>query len=164
MLLSILFWPVEAVTVLPLLALLSIKASTASWSILFSFLWMTSGALSSCNLFKRLLRLITLRYKSFKSEVAKRPPSNWTIGLKSGGITGTVAIIIHSGLILLTWRLLINLALLISFFFLEGMDSTICLSSSLICLARLMLLNSFLMASAPMPASNTWPYLSDRSW
>lgn len=47
--------------------------------------------------FKRLLRIITRRYKSFKSEVAKRPPSNGTKGRNSGGITGTVLMIIHSG-------------------------------------------------------------------
>ena len=41
----------------------------------------------SINRFKRLLRIITRRYKSFKSEVAKRPPSNGTNGRNSGGIT-----------------------------------------------------------------------------
>ena len=58
---------------------------------------MISGALSSNSLFKRLLRLITRRYRSFKSEVAKRPPSNCTIGRISGGMTGKTSIIIHSG-------------------------------------------------------------------
>ena len=47
--------------------------------------------------FKRLLRLIMRRYKSFKSEAAKRPPSSGTSGRKSGGITGKMLIIIHSG-------------------------------------------------------------------
>ena len=41
--------------------------------------------------------MITLRYRSFKSEVAKRPPSNGTKGLNSGGITGITFITIHSG-------------------------------------------------------------------
>src|SRR6476660_4836372 len=45
----------------------------------------------------RLFRVITLRYNSFKSDVANRPPSNWTIGLKPGGITGKTVKIIHSG-------------------------------------------------------------------
>ena len=42
--------------------------------------------------------LITLLYKSFKSEVANLPPSKGTKGLNSGGITGTEVKIIHSGL------------------------------------------------------------------
>jgi hypothetical protein len=46
------------------------------------------GARNSSKRFKRLLRLITRRYKSFKSEVAKRPPSSGTNGRKSGGSTG----------------------------------------------------------------------------
>ena len=48
--------------------------------------------------FKRLLRMITRRYKSLRSEVAKRPPSRGTNGRNSGGITGITFIIIHSGL------------------------------------------------------------------
>ena len=58
---------------------------------------MTSGALISTNLFNLLLRIITLLYKSFKSDVANLPPSNGTNGLSSGGITGIAFIIIHSG-------------------------------------------------------------------
>ena len=42
--------------------------------------------------------MITLLYRSFKSEVANLPPSNGTKGLNSGGITGIVVKIIHSGL------------------------------------------------------------------
>ena len=41
--------------------------------------------------------MITLLYKSFKSEVANLPPSSGTNGLSSGGITGIAFIIIHSG-------------------------------------------------------------------
>ena len=41
--------------------------------------------------------MITLLYKSFKSEVAKRPPSSGTNGRNSGGITGITFKIIHSG-------------------------------------------------------------------
>ena len=57
-----------------------------------------SGAFKSINLFNLLFLLITLRYKSFKSEVANLPPSKGTSGLSSGGITGIVVNIIHSGL------------------------------------------------------------------
>ena len=76
---------------------LSNKESTASCNIRFSFLKITSGALMSIKRLRRLLRMITRRYKSFKSEVAKRPPSNGTNGLNSGGITGTMRTTIHSG-------------------------------------------------------------------
>ncbi len=41
--------------------------------------------------------MITRRYKSFKSEDAKRPPSKGTNGRNSGGITGTYCMTIHSG-------------------------------------------------------------------
>ncbi len=37
----------------------------------------------------RAALVTALRYKSFRSEVAKRPPSNGTNGRSSGGITGT---------------------------------------------------------------------------
>ena len=42
--------------------------------------------------------MITLLYKSFKSEVANLPPSSGTSGLNSGGMTGIALSIIHSGL------------------------------------------------------------------
>ena len=57
-----------------------------------------SGAFRSKSLFNLLFLFITLLYKSFKSEVANLPPSKGTKGLNSGGITGTVVGIIHSGL------------------------------------------------------------------
>ena len=78
---------------------LSNKASTDSCSIRFSLRTMMSGALKSNKRFKRLLRLITRRYKSFKSEVAKRPPSRGTKGRKSGGKIGSTVNTIHSGLL-----------------------------------------------------------------
>ena len=59
---------------------------------------MISGALRSNSLFNLLFLLITLLYRSFKSDVANLPPSKGTKGLNSGGITGTVVRIIHSGL------------------------------------------------------------------
>ena len=49
------------------------------------------------NLFKRLFLLITLLYKSFKSEAANLPPSSCTIGLKSGGIIGKTVITNQAG-------------------------------------------------------------------
>src|SRR6185312_16170091 len=48
---------------------------------------------------RRLLRLMTRRYRSLRSDVAKRPPSSGTSGRRSGGITGTIVSIIHSGLL-----------------------------------------------------------------
>ena len=63
------------VTGLPRLPL-SIKASTDSCNILFSFLTIISGAPNSNNLFNLLFLFITLLYKSFKSDVANLPPSN----------------------------------------------------------------------------------------
>ncbi len=51
----------------------------------------------SNNLLRRLFLVITRRYRSFMSLVAKRPPSSCNIGLKSGGITGKTDKIIHSG-------------------------------------------------------------------
>ena len=83
---------------------LSIKESTASCSIRFSLRRMISGAFSSIKRFKRLLRLITRRYKSLRSEVAKRPPSSGTNGRRSGGSTGNTSIIIHSGLMPDFWK------------------------------------------------------------
>src|SRR5437773_1282535 len=77
---------------------LSNSASTASWSIRFSLRMITSGALSSCRRLSRLLRLITRRYRSFRSLVAKRPPSSGTSGRRSGGITGITSRIMCSGL------------------------------------------------------------------
>ena len=149
---------------MPCLALLSIKASTASCNILFSLRVIISGAFNSRSCFKRLFRLMTRRYKSFKSEVAKRPPSKGTIGLKSGGITGTTFKIIHSGLILFLMRWLKNLILLINRSLLAPVDFSKSLSSSAMVLVMSILAKRFLMASAPISASKTWPYFNDKSW
>src|SRR3546814_1720724 len=59
---------------------LSNSESTASCNIRFSLRRITSGALISLNRFNRLLRMITRGYKSLRSEVSKRPPSNGTTG------------------------------------------------------------------------------------
>ena len=79
---------------------LSNNESTASCNIRFSLRKITSGALISIKRFNRLLRMITRRYKSLRSDVAKRPPSSGTNGRRSGGITGITFIIIHSGLLM----------------------------------------------------------------
>ena len=76
---------------------LSNSASTASCSMRFSLLTMISGAPRLSRRPRRLLRLITRRYRSLRSDVAKRPPSSWTIGRSSGGITGTTSRIIALG-------------------------------------------------------------------
>ena len=77
---------------------LSKRASTASCNIRISFRIITPGAFSSMSRFNRLLRLITRRYRSLRSDVANRPPSNGTKGRSSGGRTGITSMIIHSGL------------------------------------------------------------------
>ena len=77
---------------------LSNKASTDSCSIRFSLRTIISGALNSIRRLRRLFLLMTRRYRSLRSEVAKRPPSRGTSGRNSGGITGTTSKIIHSGL------------------------------------------------------------------
>ena len=105
------------VITLPLLPL-SNKASHASCSILFSFLTIISGAFKFNSLCNLLFLLITLLYKSFKSDVANLPPSSGTSGLNSGGITGITLRIIHSGLSLDSKKASINFKRFTNFFFL----------------------------------------------
>src|SRR5207245_161383 len=76
---------------------LSNSASTASCSIRFSFRRMTSGARCRISFCSRLLRLMTRRYRSFRSDVANRPPSSGTNGRRSGGMTGITSRIIQRG-------------------------------------------------------------------
>src|SRR5271168_3744010 len=131
---------------------LSNSASTASCSMRFSLRTITSGACSSMSFFKRLLRLITRRYKSFRSEVAKRPPSRGTSGRSSGGRTGITSRIIHSGLLPLlrnasrTFRRLANLIRFcrLGSIFIFSRNSSDSLSTS----TRR---SNSLMASAPIP-------------
>src|SRR5437870_2011845 len=78
---------------------LSNSASTASCSMRFSFRRMTSGARCRISFCSRLFRLMTRRYRSFRSDVAKRPPSSGTRGRRSGGMTGTTSRIIQTGLL-----------------------------------------------------------------
>src|SRR5271155_2360670 len=68
---------------------LSNSASTASWSMRFSLLTMISGAPRSSSRLRRLLRLLTRRYRSLRSDGAKCPPPGRTIGRGSRGRAGT---------------------------------------------------------------------------
>ena len=123
-----------------------------------------SGALSSNKRFKRLLRLITRRYKSFKSLVANRPPSSCTIGRSSGGITGTTSKIIHSGLL---WDLrnasTTSSRLMARRRFCPEKSLTSFFSCSLVASRSTALSSSFTL-SAPMPTRNaSLPYFSSAS-
>ena len=134
---------------------LSNSASTLSCSMRFSLRTMMSGARSSISRFNRLLRLITRRYRSFRSEVANRPPSSGTSGRSSGGITGTTSRIIHSGFAPLSPNASISLSRLTSFLRFASLvvslrswrSVTLSLSMSMPCRMPL-------IASAPMPARN----------
>ena len=146
---------------------LSNSASTASCNMRFSLRTITSGACNSISFFKRLLRLITRRYKSFKSDVANRPPSRGTSGRNSGGSTGITSRIIHSGLFPLlrnASRTFSRLANLIRFcrlgsVFIFSRSSSESFSTST-------LRKSSLIASAPMPARNfpRFSFCSSRSF
>ena len=143
---------------------LSIRASTASWSIRFSLRTMISGAPSSSSLFRRLLRLIILLYKSFRSEVAKRPPSSCTMGRRSGGITGMASMIIHSGLFPEPRKASTTSSLLIIRARFWPLASRRPAFSSADSFSRSMACSSSLMDSAPMPTRKRLPYFSRISW
>ena len=151
------------VTGLPRLPL-SISASTASWSILFSFLTMMSGAPSSRRRFNLLLRLIILLYKSFKSEVAKRPPSSCTMGRRSGGITGMASIIIQDGSFPDSRKASTTSSLLIILARFWPVDSFRPVLSSSASVSRSMASRSSLIASAPIPTRNLLPHVSLALW
>ena len=143
---------------------LSNKASTDSCNILFSFLTIMSGALSSRSLFSLLFLLMTLLYKSFRSEVANLPPSKGTRGLKSGGRTGKTVITIHSGLFPESLNASSSFNLFESFFNL--VSELVCGISSLIILISSSISNSCKrpwIASAPMSALKSSPYSSKAS-
>ena len=142
--------PVTARPRLPL----SISASTASWSILFSFLTMISGAPRSRSLRRRLFLLMILLYRSLRSDVANLPPSSCTIGLISGGITGITFMIIHSGLFSDVLNASITsslLMILVRFWPLHVSSSFL---SSALSASRSIALRSFCIASAPISATN----------
>jgi len=133
---------------------LSISASHASWSMRFSLRMMISGAPSSSSRLSRLLRLITRRYRSFRSDVAKRPPSSWTIGRRSGGMTGMTDMIIHSGRLPLRRKASIRRSRLIAFLrrWPELVRTSLC--SRWARSSSSMRTISSRTASAPMPAPN----------
>ena len=139
---------------------LSIKESTASCSIRFSFLTMISGAPKSSNLFKRLLRFITLRYKSLRSEVANLPPSSCTIGRNSGGITGTTSIIIQEGLLPDLRKASTTSNRLIARIFLCPLEEFNSARRSTLILSRSSSSKSCFIASAPIPTLKLLPYLT----
>ena len=143
---------------------LSNSASTASCNIRFSLRTMMSGADRSNRRFRRLFRLITRRYRSFRSEVAKRPPSSGTSGRKSGGSTGSTVMIIHSGLLPEVWNASISFKRLL--IFLRLVSELIVGNSSRICLisvASSIPFNRSRIASAPILASNSSPCSSSTS-
>ena len=103
---------------------------------------------------RRLLRLMTRRYRSFRSEVAKRPPSSCTIGRRSGGMTGRVDRIIHSGRAPDLRKASIRRRRLIAFLRRWPEVCRISTCSRWASSSRSSCSMIFLIASAPMPASN----------
>ena len=121
-----------------------------------------SGAFSSIRRLSRLFLFITLLYKSLRSEVANRPPSNGTRGLSSGGMTGTIVIIIHSGLFPELKNASTTFNLFASFIgFSSEVDSSISTLKSSASFSRSSPINRSLIASAPIPTVNaSSPYSS----
>ena len=146
-------------TALPLLPL-SKRASTDSCNILFSLLIIISGAPSSINFLKRLFLLISLRYKSLRSEVAKRPPSSCTIGRSSGGITGITSKTIASGGFFLSAKGLITFILCIALCLLCADLESRSDSSLLISAFKSTVDIISLTASAPIPPVKYSSYFS----
>ena len=143
---------------------LSSSASTDSCNMRFSLRTMMSGAFKSSSRRKRLLRLITRRYRSLRSEVANRPPSRGTKGRRSGGRTGRTSMIIHSGLFPEWINASTTLSRLISFLvFVSDVDSASCSRSSADSILGSSAFNNSLIASAPIPASKSAPYSSTAS-
>ena len=143
---------------------LSSSASTASCSMRFSLRTIMSGAAKSKSRLRRLFRLMTRRYKSFRSDVANRPPSSGTRGRKSGGRTGNTVKIIHSGLLPDFTNASINFKRLVSFLIL--VSELVCGSCSRITAISSSISISFIrfwIASAPILASNSSPNSSSAS-
>ena len=143
---------------------LSSSASTDSWSMRFSLRTMMSGAFSSSRRRRRLLRLMTRRYRSLRSDVANRPPSSGTRGRRSGGSTGRTVRTIHSGLLpdsmkdSRSFRRLERRLILVSDR-VASMSSRTCSTSR----CKSMVMSISRTASAPMRASNSSPYCSRAS-
>ena len=123
-----------------------------------------SGALSCMRRLRRLLRLMTRRYRSLRSEVAKRPPSSWTMGRISGGMTGSTSMIIHSGRLPLLAECLDDLQALDDLRASSGRwPPPARRAAARRACRRSICCRSFLMASAPMPASKSSSYFSRMS-
>ena len=113
--------------------------------------------------------MITLLYKSFKSDVANLPPSRGTRGLNSGGITGITFIIIHSGLFSFLVSASLNASTTCNLF---KASVFLCLDVSLLALclnsydklSRSILERSSIKHSAPIFAINFFGSLSSRYW
>jgi hypothetical protein len=152
-----LFAPVIALPRRPL----SSNESTASCNMRFSLRTIMSGAFNSSRRRRRLLRLITRRYRSFRSEVAKRPPSSGTSGRSSGGNTGNTSSTIHCGLMpealnaSSTFRRLAYFLILVS-------DPVAARSARMVSISLVTSrpLNSARTPSAPIIAVNSSPYSS----
>ena len=119
---------------------------------------MTSGARNDSMCLRRLLRLIIRRYKSFKSDAAKRPPSSGTKGRKSGGMTGNTLKIIHSGRLPLSLNSSIVLIRRTNL----PRSASLCVSFNWACKAGISLSKSIpsksvLIAGAPMPTFKRAP-------
>ena len=96
-----------------------------------------------------------------RSEVAKRPPSRGTSGLRSGGRIGSTSRIIHSGLLPELINDSINLRRFIFLLFF-ACDFVTLISSerSSYAFSKFILSRSSLIASAPMPTLISFPYSS----
>src|SRR5919107_1340637 len=136
---------------------LSNRASTASWSIRFSLFTMISGAPRSSRRFRRLLRLITRRYRSFRSEVAKRPPSSCTIGRRSGGMTGTQSRTMPIGELRVVWNAETTLSRFRARVFFCPRPVAMVSRRDSASASRSKLSRRFWIAAAPMPPSKYRP-------
>ena len=133
---------------------LSMRASTASWSMRFSLRMMISGALSSWSFFSRLFRLMTLRYRSLRSDVANRPPSSCTMGRRSGGMTGSTSRIMDLAADLLFRKSSATWSLLMSFRFFWPVLSETSSRRAAPSWSRSICSSRAWTPSAPMPARN----------
>src|SRR3989344_5441908 len=104
---------------------------------------------------------MTRLYRSFTSDVAYRPPSRGTIGRRAGGITGILVKNIHSGL---TPELIMDRMRdrrLFNLIFSSALASSDSVSSEAASFSKLRLRQILYIASAPIPASKSVPYLSE---
>ncbi len=111
---------------------------------------MISGAPNEIRCFNLLFLLITLLYKSLRSEVANLPPASCTIGRRSGGRTGRTVIIIAAGWTPAFLIDSINLNLLISLRYFCPFDFSASALSFTISSERSSLLSSSRTPSAPV--------------